>query len=852
MALAAPTARRLPAYAGADAPAGGSSTRDPFLDVVRTIALLRVVVWHAIGAAAITYIVAAVPAMFFVTGSLLAKSLSGRTARAVVADRLRRVLIPLWAFGAVVWLVLAGVHAVDGTAGTALPVRDLVFWILPLNDPKASPWEGGYVTAPLWYLRALVWLFLLAPLLWWLVRRARTLTLTALVGAIAILEILARSGSFRGTVAWRIGDGFVYGLFLVLGFVHRQGGFDRYSVQRWLGTAAVAAAAAAAWIVTQPVPDHVVNDSHPAHVLVGLTWLALFMAARPLLVGLGTHRVSGRVVRFCSQRSITIYLWHPPAVVLTYLALRRFGTLPTGIHTMLLLVGATFVVVLAVVAFGWIEDLANRRAPCAWPATSVVAQVASPPHRRHDRVRPASSHPPVLANVAIAAAMVIVALAGGLPWTESVRTTHIARAAAATPDGATAADPSTPTLPSTSASASTTVARSTNPIGLRVPSQQPKSPTVISAPSSGSATSASPITTSNAASMASENTSTGASTISEAEATYVTATFSPSTVSAGLPSNVVAGLAAATSAFAASEGLPGVQVAVYKGGTFDWTYAQGDDLYGNPLDVNVAYDIASATKSFTAALVWQAIDEGLIDPDAPLPRLAAVPDFPYYRRITVRQLLAHTSGLPNYRATAGYEAAARTLFTPEEAVAWVGDEPLLFAPGSHVAYSSTNYLVLGFVLEQVTGQNYDDLLTRMLEEAGIFGAVHAPAEVDLPNFSTSGLMLTANQLARWGVALFDENTPALSAYAFDSMKNIDVDSTIGEGIEAYCPCTLDRNGTTHWTAYGYAGSVTLFEYAPATGVSIAVNLSASLYEPDTRIDAVLSYVEELRQLVAGL
>ena len=67
--------------------------RDGFLDAIRAVAVIRVVTWHTYGWAPITWVVAAVPAMFFVSGHLLARSFERRSPRVVVADRLRRLLI---------------------------------------------------------------------------------------------------------------------------------------------------------------------------------------------------------------------------------------------------------------------------------------------------------------------------------------------------------------------------------------------------------------------------------------------------------------------------------------------------------------------------------------------------------------------------------------------------------------------------------------------------------------------------------------------------------------------------------------------------------------------------------------
>ena len=149
------------------APGGevASDSRDGFLDVVRSLSILRVVLWHTFGAAWITYFVSAVPAMFFVTGSLLARSFDRRGAKATLIDRGRRLLVPLWLFTATSWFVMAIANRLSPSPKTALPWAQLLWWILPLDDPRGSLWEAGWLSSPLWYLRAMTWLLLVAPLL---------------------------------------------------------------------------------------------------------------------------------------------------------------------------------------------------------------------------------------------------------------------------------------------------------------------------------------------------------------------------------------------------------------------------------------------------------------------------------------------------------------------------------------------------------------------------------------------------------------------------------------------------------------------------------------------------------------
>src|SRR3954463_5509044 len=79
----------------------GSAVRDPALDLVRGIALIRVVLWHTFANTWMTMF-AAIPLMFFVAGTLLAASGDRRRQRDVVGRGMRRLLLPLWAYGVVV------------------------------------------------------------------------------------------------------------------------------------------------------------------------------------------------------------------------------------------------------------------------------------------------------------------------------------------------------------------------------------------------------------------------------------------------------------------------------------------------------------------------------------------------------------------------------------------------------------------------------------------------------------------------------------------------------------------------------------------------------------------------------
>src|SRR5437763_7390611 len=125
--------------------------RDPALDLLRVIALARVVLWHVLAATWMTFF-AAIPLMFFVAGTLLDGSQRRRSYRSVVFSRARRLLVPLWAFGVVV-ATATGIraHALGQSVRlTTTAVMHATTWVLPIVDPHGSAWQGGWLSGHLW------------------------------------------------------------------------------------------------------------------------------------------------------------------------------------------------------------------------------------------------------------------------------------------------------------------------------------------------------------------------------------------------------------------------------------------------------------------------------------------------------------------------------------------------------------------------------------------------------------------------------------------------------------------------------------------------------------------------------
>ncbi|WP_203612643.1 serine hydrolase domain-containing protein [Amycolatopsis sp. SID8362] len=166
----------------------------------------------------------------------------------------------------------------------------------------------------------------------------------------------------------------------------------------------------------------------------------------------------------------------------------------------------------------------------------------------------------------------------------------------------------------------------------------------------------------------------------------------------------------------AQDGVPGAAAVVQDGPRTRVTRSgTGDVATGKPFPRNGSFRAGSVTKTFVATVVLQLVGEGRVKLDAPVERYlpGLLPD----RRITVRQLLQHTSGLYNYTADLDQsdpEALRHRGAEPAELVAMALKHPALFPPGAGWSYSNTNYIVAGMLAERVTGHALADLLSQRI------------------------------------------------------------------------------------------------------------------------------------------
>jgi CubicO group peptidase (beta-lactamase class C family) len=226
-------------------------------------------------------------------------------------------------------------------------------------------------------------------------------------------------------------------------------------------------------------------------------------------------------------------------------------------------------------------------------------------------------------------------------------------------------------------------------------------------------------------------------------------------------------------------------------------YGMADAERGTPNTPRTRFRLASLTKQFTAAAIMILQARGKLSVQNQIcAYLADCPDG--WRGITIQHLLTHTSGIPNYTDFAGYEASQMQPATPEQLIARFRDEPLMFAPGTSYSYENSDYVLLGRIIEQVSGQPYADFLRD-----AIFAPLHMSASGvdsglgDTPDhavgysgfagkappldastlFSAGALYSTVEDMYRWDQALYTDAllpqalrsqmfTPFLNGYAY--------------------------------------------------------------------------------------
>lgn len=143
-------------------------------------------------------------------------------------------------------------------------------------------------------------------------------------------------------------------------------------------------------------------------------------------------------------------------------------------------------------------------------------------------------------------------------------------------------------------------------------------------------------------------------------------------------------------------------------------FGQANKEWDIPNQTDTKHRLASVTKQFTAMLVLQLVAENKLKLDAPITEY--LPDYPKTTgdQITIHHLLTHTSGIPNYTSFPNYWETMRKPNTPNTLVELFKDLDLEFTPGESFNYSNSGYVLLGVLVEKMTGKTYEEALQERI------------------------------------------------------------------------------------------------------------------------------------------
>ena len=139
--------------------------------------------------------------------------------------------------------------------------------------------------------------------------------------------------------------------------------------------------------------------------------------------------------------------------------------------------------------------------------------------------------------------------------------------------------------------------------------------------------------------------------------------------------------------------------------------------FNAPNKLDTKFNLGSMNKMFTAVAIAQLVERGKLSFDDPLSKF--LPDFPdkeSAEKIKIKQILTHTAGLGSYFSRKFFESSRDRFRAVDDMMKLAGEEKLLFEPGSRWQYSNTGFLVLGAVVEKVSGQSYYDYVRENIHK----------------------------------------------------------------------------------------------------------------------------------------
>jgi CubicO group peptidase (beta-lactamase class C family) len=312
--------------------------------------------------------------------------------------------------------------------------------------------------------------------------------------------------------------------------------------------------------------------------------------------------------------------------------------------------------------------------------------------------------------------------------------------------------------------------------------------------------------------------------------------------------------------FMATNHTPAVSVAVVRGpDTLVMKgYGEASVELHRPATASTVYRVGSITKQFTAAEIMRLAERGKLSIDDEV--MKYLPDAPVHgRAITIRQLLNQTSGIHEYMTEPAWRATwtQPQPLSQQQVVAFVNHDSLDFEPGKAWEYSSTNYVLLGMIIEKVSGEAYASYLRRdLFQPLGLTETTYCPSRptgptfaegyganvgspgakptefLDLTSYAAGALCSTARDLLKWQRALAGGRVVNETSYALMTPPD-----TLSDGKPLAYGFGLEVGSLGGHLQIGHGGAtngfVSVINYYPGDGLNVVV-LTNEDRGPDTR------------------
>jgi CubicO group peptidase (beta-lactamase class C family) len=309
---------------------------------------------------------------------------------------------------------------------------------------------------------------------------------------------------------------------------------------------------------------------------------------------------------------------------------------------------------------------------------------------------------------------------------------------------------------------------------------------------------------------------------------------------------------------------PGASVIVVKKGQVIYKKGFGiaDMELNVPVNADMNFRIGSITKQFTAVCILQLAEQGKLSLQDDIKKY--IPDYTIKEPITIEHLLTHTSGIKSYTNVDSFWKSMRTDMTPRAIIALTEKDTLEFKPGAKWNYNNTGYVMLGYIIEKVSGKTYEEYVQQnIFKPLGMSNSYYGSdtriiknrakgyksndkdflnsdyISMTLPHAAGS-LLSTVEDLWRWNKALYSYKLikkewvdKAITPYTLSDGKP----TTYGYGLgvsKVQGSKSIEHGG-------GIPGFLTMGMYLPAEDIFVAVFSNCDCKSPDgvaTKIAAI--------------